>query len=79
MATSGLTPVPCLICYEAGVEVFVNVNPVTTTFTVEGGSIEFVLETVSITLDTAGLELERVSLPVRIDLFGAGVWLVLAL
>jgi len=52
-----LADVPCLVCFEQGVEVVVTVDPLDGTFTVSGGSIDFTLSVVTVTINAAGLEL----------------------
>ncbi|MEM7136209.1 MAG: hypothetical protein AAF500_06500 [Myxococcota bacterium] len=54
----GLSPVPCLVCFESGVEVIVNLDPVNgETIAVEGDEVAFALNEVTVTIDAAGLEL----------------------
>ena len=46
--SSGLSPVPCEICYATDVEVVVDVDPFTGTFDIDMGSTEVILETIEL-------------------------------
>ncbi|MEM7435867.1 MAG: hypothetical protein AAF436_12000 [Myxococcota bacterium] len=54
----GLSPVPCLVCFETDVEVIVNLDPVNDeTIAVVGDEAAFALDEITVTIDAAGLEL----------------------